>query len=98
VDPTVTAGPTVYLADTETIDESTRHDAEYYTMKTSASVGPNSFADYRQAVDPQCLPPIHFTDDILKKKGPKTREEIFKGHKVSDSGAMVCVDEEAMDK
>jgi hypothetical protein len=67
-------------------------------MKGVSSVGPYSFADERDSIDDECPPPIYFNDEQILKSLPTSKAEILQGLEVTSKGALICIDQEALDK
>jgi hypothetical protein len=53
--------------------------AQKLTLPGGLSVGPNSFADYREPIDKDCPPPLPFDAAILLKPLPTDKKEILLG-------------------
>lgn len=69
-----------------------------FYMKNVGSTGPFSFADDRDPVNDECPPPIYFTDEQILKPLPTSKAEILQGLEVTSKGALICTDQEALDK
>jgi len=69
-----------------------------FSLNTTASVGPNSFVDYRQPFHHESPPPKYFDPEILLNPLPSAKVDILKGLVEPPFGGLVCTDQDAMER
>lgn len=69
-----------------------------FMLSTTASVGPNSFVDFRRPYDHASPPPKYLEDDVLLVQLPTSKKDILRGFVEPAFGGLVCTDQEAMER
>ncbi len=86
------------IAKDEEPDEKELNDNQFI-LSSTASVGINSFVDFRHQYDHASPPPKYFDEEILLATLPVAKKDIMKAFVEPEPyGGLVCTDQEAMDR
>ena len=74
-------------------------DINKYIAEEREKVPKHSFVDNRQEAIKECPPPKYLPESILFEYLPTKKEEIMQGFQFDkQTGSLICVDQEAMDR